>query len=297
MKILIAYDGSSSSDLIFRDLQRAGMPEEVEAQIVSVAAEWFPAPGSFAMVEVQYFNPKSVWQEAHKWAEEATQRLRKIFPKWNISEKVVYGSAARVLIEEADVFHPDLLVLGARGHSGIGKLLLGSVSQKVLRSAHCSVRVSRDHEERPDNTDNNIRIVVGVDGSDGASEAVKAVLARSWPSGTEVRTVTADLPVAEHMPAPIAEWIHEERARVNSQVDWTLAELAAKGLKTSSVLKHAEAKDLLCEEAETWKADVVFVGAKQMTKMDRFLLGSVSASVSERAHCSVEVVRPKNIAK
>lgn len=290
MKILIAYDGSSSSELIFGDLERSGLPQDAEVQVVSVAAEWFPAPGSFAMVEVQYFNPKNVWHHAHTWAEEAVARLRKAFPGWELSEKVVYGSSARMILEEADVFNPDLIVLGARGHSGIGKLLLGSVSQKVLGSAHCSVRISRARQDRPDK---NVRILIGMDGSEGSAEAVTTVMSRNWPAGTEVHIVTADLPDAEHMPAPIAEWIHGERDRVGKQIEQAVAGLGERGLKTSSVLRHAEARDLLCEEAEAWKADVIFVGAKQMTKMDRFLLGSVSASVSERAHCSVEVVRPK----
>jgi nucleotide-binding universal stress UspA family protein len=47
---------------------------------------------------------------------------------------------------------------------------------------------------------------------------------------------------------------------------------------------------LLIAEAESWGADCIFVGARGMGRIGRFLLGSVSSAVAARAHCSVEVV-------
>jgi nucleotide-binding universal stress UspA family protein len=58
-------------------------------------------------------------------------------------------------------------------------------------------------------------------------------------------------------------------------------------------LKKGDPKQILIEEAESWQADSIFVGAKGMRGIERLLLGSVSAAVAARAHCSVEVVRPK----
>ena len=48
---------------------------------------------------------------------------------------------------------------------------------------------------------------------------------------------------------------------------------------------------MLIAEAESWGADRIFVGARGMGGIDRFLLGSVSSAVAARAHCSVEVTR------
>jgi nucleotide-binding universal stress UspA family protein len=49
---------------------------------------------------------------------------------------------------------------------------------------------------------------------------------------------------------------------------------------------------ILVDEAEIWKADCMFVGARGLSRIDCCLPGSVSTAVASRAHCSVEVVRP-----
>jgi nucleotide-binding universal stress UspA family protein len=56
-------------------------------------------------------------------------------------------------------------------------------------------------------------------------------------------------------------------------------------------VKDGEPKSLLIAEAKSWSADCIFMGARGMGRIERFLLGSVSSAVAARAHCSVEVVR------
>ena len=85
-------------------------------------------------------------------------------------------------------------------------------------------------------------------------------------------------------------WIAEEKARVKKMIDETAGKLRAAGLRTDAVVKEEEPKRLLMAEAESWGADCIFVGARGMGRIERFLLGSVSSAVAARAHCSVEVV-------
>jgi len=70
------------------------------------------------------------------------------------------------------------------------------------------------------------------------------------------------------------------------------APLRTRGLTVSSVIKEGDPKHVLLDEAERWGADCIFVGARGLSRVERFLLGSVSAAVAARAHCSVEIVRP-----
>jgi nucleotide-binding universal stress UspA family protein len=70
-----------------------------------------------------------------------------------------------------------------------------------------------------------------------------------------------------------------------------VTELARKGLKATAITTDGEPQRVLLDDAERWKADRIFLGAHGLSRLDRFLLGSVSTSVAERAHCAVEVVR------
>jgi nucleotide-binding universal stress UspA family protein len=65
-------------------------------------------------------------------------------------------------------------------------------------------------------------------------------------------------------------------------------------LKVTSVLREGDPKQELPKAAEEWRADCIFVGSVGFnSRFERFVLGSVSAAVAARAHCSVEVVRDK----
>jgi nucleotide-binding universal stress UspA family protein len=102
-------------------------------------------------------------------------------------------------------------------------------------------------------------------------------------------------PVGRLVP-PLAEWVEEGN---RSERDWALKtaqsaaqELRAAELRAESVVLEGEPKRVLVEEAERWGADSIFVGSMGFSnRLERFLLGSVSAAVAARAHCSVEVVR------
>ena len=69
--------------------------------------------------------------------------------------------------------------------------------------------------------------------------------------------------------------------------------LRSAGLRAEILVRRGNPADQILEEADTWGADCVFVGAKGTRGIERLLLGSVSSAVAARAHCSVEVVRPQ----
>jgi len=67
--------------------------------------------------------------------------------------------------------------------------------------------------------------------------------------------------------------------------------LRSTGLRAAVLIRRGSPADQILEEADTWGADCIIVGAKGTRGVDRLLLGSVSSAVAARAHCSVEVVR------
>jgi nucleotide-binding universal stress UspA family protein len=307
VKILLAYDGSEYADDAVRDLKRAGLGSEVELLVMTIADLFLPPP---IEEEVEDVSPKYVpevvqraqagaqhkLEEAQRLAKRASDEIRSMFPGWQITWEAKAGSPAWELIWKADRWKPDLIVLGARGLSVFGgRLILGSISQRVLYEARGSVRIARASYR----TDKPVRILIGVDLSSDSQAAVDAVCNRQWPDGSEVgllAVVDSVLGMICDPTEPSAvKWIE-----VADEKDWynvraifepTAQKLRSAGLHTEILIRHGHPADQILEEADTWGADCIFVGAKGTRGIDRLLMGSVSSAVSSRAHCSVEVVR------
>jgi len=313
MRILIAYDGSDGANAALDDLRRAGLPGTVEALIVSVAELWLPPPppgdesvdASFPLhvpagLKRAREKVERAVEEVRALAIEAGERVRAVFPAWGVRAEVYAGSPAWEVIKKADEWEPDLIVIGSQGRSALGRLILGSVSQKIVTEARSSVRVGRG---RTNSDDLPLRVLVGVDGSPVAEAAVRAVAEREWPSGTEVSVVAVEdptVPVALGNLIPqVAEWIKEseegEQQWVRKMVEASAEDLRGAGLDVSTLVKEGDPKQVLVDEAKRRSADCIFVGSTGFSnRLERFLLGSVSAAVVNRTHCSVEVVRKKS---
>ncbi|MBK8915143.1 MAG: universal stress protein [Phycisphaerales bacterium] len=68
-------------------------------------------------------------------------------------------------------------------------------------------------------------------------------------------------------------------------------------MEASVVVRSGDAKHVVVAEAGSWEADTIFVGARGLTRGERWLLGSVSAAVATRAPCSVEVIHSAGLSR
>lgn len=312
MRILIGYDGSESADAVLNDLRRAGLPREAEALIVSVGEmSMMPPPSSYEVVGAALTSRRvvsalaqsremaaQVLKEATGFAARAGERVRSFFPGWEVRAEGLAGKPSWELIRKADEWNPDLVVVGSRGRSALGRFFLGSVSMNVVTDSHHSVRVARGTEES--RVDAPPRVMIGVDGSVEAERAVRAVGGRVWPEGTEVRIIAVDdgtspARIAD-VPPTRAEMINgrneEGAVAARRMVEWAADELSAIGLRVSVAIEKGDPRRVLVEEARKWEADSIFVGARRFGgALERFRLGSVSTALVTKAHCSVEVVR------
>ena len=309
MKILIGYDGSDCANAALEDLKSAGLPQNTEALVMSIADVFIPpplkeepddAPPMYVPESVKRAHAfaESKLKEADAMAARASERVKKAFPSWKVSHLALADSPAWAIVREADAWKPDLIVVGAQGHSVLGgRLILGSISQRVLYEAACSVRIARTRNIEK----NYLRLLIGVDDSYYSSAAVDAVCRRTWPKGTEVRLLAVVDTVMVVMPDPaqpdVQNWIE-----VGEEENWDeisrifapeVEKLRAAGLDAELVIRRGKPADEILEEAKACGADCIFLGAKGARGIDRLLLGSVSSAVSARANASVEVVRLK----
>lgn len=309
MKILIGYDGSDYADAALEDLKYTGLPNSAEATVVSLADVILPPADDESEENAHWQMPAAV-RRAHERAERkvklaadmaqrASEVISKSFPGWQVRPLALADSPSWALIRIADELQTDLVVMGARGHSVLGgRLILGSVSQRVLYEASCSVRIARGPRN---GIGNPLRLLVGSDNSAHSKAAVESICRREWPAGTEVRllaVVDSVMPIAPDPAEPsLIKWIEagdeENWGEVRQIFEPTVALLRESSLDAAVMIRRGDAAEEIIDEAESWSADSIFLGAKGTRGIDRLLLGSVSAAVSARAHCSVEVVRPR----
>lgn len=141
-------------------------------------------------------------------------------------------------------------------------------------------------------------IVVGTDGSDTATEAVRQAAELANLSKSELNIVSAYEPVSQSklheestdVPGDVAQVVNPRQV-VNVALD-NAAALAKKN--KVDVQKHpreGDPADAILDVAEEINADLIIVGNKGMTGAKRFLLGSVPNKVSHHAPCSVMIIQ------
>ena len=309
MKILIGYDGSACAEAALDDLKRAGLPGSAEAHVLSVAEVWVPPPSSYGIVEQasevqmplepERVSPRTTraLKKAQVSADSARERVKAMFPQWEVSTEARYGSPAWELVHRADHWKPDLIVVGSHGRGALGRFMLGSVSQGVLTETRCSVRIARGRVEE---SGSPVRVIIGIDGSPGSEAAVRAVATRAWPTGSEAKLIVVDDPLVPDIVGDLVPPMGKKLEDVNKEemawVERILREaealLQGTEIKVAKVRRYGDPKRELPRAAEEWEADCIFVGSMGFNnRFERFVLGSVSAAVAARAHCSVEVVR------
>ncbi len=142
------------------------------------------------------------------------------------------------------------------------------------------------------------RIVVGTDGSDTASEAVRQAIELAKSTGATLDIVSAFEPVpqsrlreeAGEIPGDVAHAVGP-REDVNTIVEAAAGQARQNDVDANTHAREGEPADAILDVAEELGADLILVGNKGMTGTRRFLLGSVPNKISHHAPCSVLIIR------
>jgi len=202
------------------------------------------------------------------------------------------GSPAHGLIQIATRERADLVVVSTHGRTGLGYMLIGSVAERVVRHAPCSVLVvptkGREVTGLPK------RVVVGSDLSPLADEALSAASALARAAGARTTLVHVQRPIP-WVPPPSAD-ADVAGAAVRTPSPLATLERSASehfaGLEVGvTVLSSESTVSALCAEAEREKADLLVLASHGRTGLERMLVGSVAERTVRHAECPVLVVR------
>lgn len=307
MKILVAVDGSPFSLAAVDEASRMPWPADSEIKFVSTVE--MPTPvvvGTMPMPDNYYTE----WEKAleDQAVSSTTNALARFYEKGGAgleaSTKTLKGDPKVSIVEEAEHWGADLIIVGTHGYNAFERFWLGSVSRSVASHAHCSVEIVRKAktESEPDN--NRMKILLAVDGSECGDKAVEEVAARPWPAGSEVCVLSViHLPMT---PTPETwalsnsyyaqvEKIGREQAdefvkrAINRLSESNAGREIPLTLLGQAIVGHAE--ETIIGVAKEWGADLIVLGSHGYKGFRRFLLGSVSQAVASHAPCSVEIVR------
>lgn len=274
-KVLVTYTGMHDAKLAIDELRRMGLP---------------------AGAEVLFVVPNTMIP--------MSARLRRsgfFPPSWHLGTQVLsgIGLAGDEATEIALSWGADMVVVGSHGNANVEPPYFACSSPGVAAHAHCSVRIARANAFSPSTP----RILVAVDGSPGADDAVRDIAGRSWEPGTAVRVVT----VEERFPASTiyrpSSWANVESILGASRsrnallaIQEAVEMLTLAGLEVSTEIRRGDPADEILEAGRVWDAGCVVAGSHGVGQARRggmtgAGLGAVAEALARRAPFSVEIVR------
>jgi nucleotide-binding universal stress UspA family protein len=292
MKVLVAVDSITTLDIVINEMSARSWPSGTEARVLSIVDD---ADVPLKAGDEQGFGVSAVRREMHRRGEQisalAVERLRKL---GILSQVVIMRGNPEFLISFAARKWPaDLILIRAHNRKDFRNRLLGSVAKSVVESAPCSVEVVRARE-KPHAISAGFRILLATDNSAASRAASQAIAEMSWPEDTEVRVVSVVNPMIYSFEelgvtgAGSTDYAH--RAIGNA-----VQALRSARVRISAEIIAGSAARQIIGRAKHWGADLIVLGTNERRGLSRLLFGSTSAAVANRAHCSVRVIREKDL--
>lgn len=285
--ILLAVDGSKPSMEAAGLLAHLPHHESLDLTVLSVVQRPF-IHSSYATGELL----EKAFERDTEFAEESYRKVAQMFEGANATVRHVVhdGPIGESIVDTASELKSDLVVVGAKGHSQIGRLMLGSVSDHVATHAPCSTLVVRPtglHDSaRP------IRVCLAYESSESADAALEEISAVPWKTGTEFHLLSVETYLSDF----IGQRVADEGLEISSHYEDSLRQAkqrladVAPDAKTHLV-KGDHVGEGIVAFAEEHKVDLMIVGETRRSAVNRFLLGSTSRYVLRHAPCSVWITR------
>ena len=260
MKVLSATDGAEPSAQAGAMLARIADPAKTEIVVLSVS------DFEIAMREAgrhQHYSAEDAHAAAQQAADEAAEALRGAGLE-RVESRVENGDEAVTIVHAAESEGFGLVVVGGGKERWRDTVVLGSVSGSIVHAAPCPVLVVH----RAPSGDGPVRVVVGTDGSDGATRSIEAFAAFADPARCEVIVVAVaddgDEVAAQHLEAASGV-------------------LTSAGFRVETATSPGKAAAVLLEQVEERSADLVVIGARGLGRFRAKVLGSVSDRVVRHA--------------
>jgi nucleotide-binding universal stress UspA family protein len=295
-KVMVPLDFSEHATLA---LGHAGLFARVlgsEVELVHVVEQVVHSHPSFWSAE------PALADELHRQSLGSAQGLLAAFAQAHAAElgarvqqRVVSGSLPGALADHAADAHVDLMLISTHGRTGFARWLMGSVSERLLRVAPCSVLVVRGGVPSHENTaaPQISSILVALDLSEHSLRALvgAAQLARAFGASLEALHVWA-APFHGNAGAGQAGLLDRMRDKARAELDAFIEGAApTRGMTVERTIVSGSATAAISEHAAERRPDLLVLGTHGHGGVKRMVLGSVAESVARYASCATLVVR------
>lgn len=212
---------------------------------------------------------------------------------------VAEGNTVEQILSHAAHLPADLVVMGTHGRSGFERLVLGSVTEKVLRKAPCPVlTVPAGTLEAPAaGRAPFVRIVCGVDFSESSVRALEFALSLAREDDAEITVLHAVESLPETGPLPPGFDLGEYRRRLREDLLAKLREAipanAPEWCRPAAIVVEGKAWEAVVGAAAEREADLIVLGVHGRGALDRVLFGSTTSQAVRRANCPVLTIRTR----
>ena len=282
--IVVGVDGSAASDAAVFCAARDAAMRNAPLSLVHMFKTFVPTfpqlPTSSGVAVWQEDDGHEVLEQAVKIAEDAVPTDRKI----SIASEVKCSPPVPTLVELSE--EADLIVVGCNGRGAVARVLLGSVSSGVVRSAKCPVAVIHAEASHLPDCD-RAPVLVGIDCSPASELGLAIAFDEASRRGVELTAFHAWSDAAVYR-LPWIDW--------KSEAERSLAEYLAgwreryPDVKVNRLIALDHPGRALIEESES--AQLVVVGSHGRGGLTGMLLGSVSNAVVNAVRTPVIVARP-----
>jgi nucleotide-binding universal stress UspA family protein len=288
-KILLATDGSREAELAATTAAALAKGTDSELHVVHVGPFM---PMLFSTMEEE---PARMAREARKTLDGAVGQLEAA--GGDVAQALLrVGGASEEIVALAEELGAGLIVMGNRGRGGVRRALMGSVSDSVVRHAHCPVLVVRAASIAFPT-----RILVATDGSKEAELSSSSAADLAERTGSELHVVYVGHmpPVIYESPGALAldrdlQSRMQERAEegTRTKLDEQVQRVREAGGEVAGAHAKLGRPDAeIAGLAEELGAGLIVLGSRGLGPLRSALMGSVSHSVVRHAHCPVLVVR------
>jgi nucleotide-binding universal stress UspA family protein len=306
-KLILAVDSSPHSNAAIELVAGIDWPAGTVVHILAVVPNlWSPRDldGEEARVvsDVVTRIRKRHWEAAQQVISHVTEQLHHVHTDHHLHDLAIVteiheGNAAEVILDRAATLPANLIAIGARGLSAPGEFRLGATAHKVAAHANCAVLIAQPPADAP-----LARIVLAVDGSSEARQAVEWVDVLTLPRGTEVNVISVAEVVGDFLTDSTCEREHARSADLalmqrallhtaETQVWTVLDRLRETEIQARPIVRTGQPAAEIVRIAQDQDANLLIIGARGQTRAEPFPLGGVAEKLVRFAPCSVLVAR------